>query len=214
MTPDHSDSLQRHLAGATVVHQSPFRALEVPTSNSALPVRIQAQWVDPLYFGLNQPGVPAFLEQNLNRAGDEVIDLLLKDVNWRSRVAGALLVALLDRRTFAERIGRLLLRSDVCYAGAIYCQELASFNDAHSVDVLQRYLDYYLEHKELEFDQDSAMAALTYLDGLNGTALAARYESRWQAFAGTQSSRNLERSCQWFQESMRLLQRLRRPRTG
>ena len=149
--------LELHVAGATVRHQGPFSELEVPVSSGPLPAEVRAQWVRPLYFGLQKPHVPGFLAANLSLVDDQLIDQLLTHFDWRSRVAGALLVALQRREAFADRIGRLFLRSDVCYAGATYCLALATFNTPSSIQVLKCYLDYYLERKDLWFDQNSAM---------------------------------------------------------
>jgi hypothetical protein len=209
MTP-----LQLHIAGATVRHHSPFSELEVPAAGEPLPVEVREEWVCPLYFGLDQPHIPAFLAENLDRASDDLIDQLLTHFDWRSRVAGTLLVALLKRETFAERIGRLLLRSDVCYAGTTYCLALATFNSSSSIQVLKRYLDYYPERKDLWFDQISAMAALAYLDVLNGTSEAIQFVARWDAFVADKRSWDLGRSTKSFGESMALLQHLRPTREG
>jgi len=142
---------------------------------------------------------------------DQLIDQLLTHFDWRSRVAGALLVALQRREAFADRIGRLFLRSDVCYAGATYCLALATFNTPSSIQVLKCYLDYYLERKDLWFDQNSAMAALAYLDHMNRTSAASQFASRWEAFVADKPSWNLERSVQFFAESMTGLRGLQTP---
>lgn len=87
----------------------------------------------------------------------------LLDSEWRSRLTAAWLIGL-DRRTqFRDRIGSLLLESEVVYAGKGYCLALARFATAADADFLCAYLDQYLP-TELHYNQDSAIGALLYLD--------------------------------------------------
>lgn len=212
--PPPMNPLQLHTAGATVRHVSPFSALEVSVSDEPLPAEVRERWVRPLYFGLQREGVDAFLAANLADADDALIDRLLAQFDWRSRTVGAFLAALRGRARFADRIGRLLVRSDVCYAGSAYCVALAAFNDPIGTDHLRQYLSYYLNRPELWFDQASAMAAVGYLDGLNGSDSMAQFVPQWNAFIEDKPNWNLEQSMTVFNDRMRLIRLLQRPAGG
>jgi hypothetical protein len=68
----------------------------------------------------------------------------LLDSEWRSRLTAAWLIGL-DRRTrFRDRLGELLLGSELVYAGQGYCLALARFETATHADILCAYLDKYL----------------------------------------------------------------------
>ncbi len=206
--------LQLHVAGATVRHESPFAALEVPVSYELLPIEIREAWVRPLYFGLRRPHVEAFLASHLREVSDELVLQLLTHFDWRSRATGAYLAALGERTSFTEHIGRLLLRSDVCYAGAAYCEALASFNLPQGISLLERYLSYYLSRTELWFDQRHAMGALAYLDKKNNTATLSQYLPQWYDFVANKSGWDLEHAVAFFEECMEVLQALKRHNAG
>ena len=57
-----------------------------------------------------------------------MVTTLLAYFDWRPRRVGARLAALREMTGFDDHIGRLLVRSDVCYAGKGYCLALARFN--------------------------------------------------------------------------------------
>jgi hypothetical protein len=185
------NDLELHVAGATVRHPNPFSALEVPTCSEPLPAKIIDQWVRPIYFGLQQEGVETFLASRLADVDDQLIDLLLASFNWRPRTAGAYLAVLGGRDHFTDRIGRLLLRSDVCYAGSAYCLALAAFNSPKGCDYLEQYLSYYLGRSDLWFDQGDAIAAVAYLDKLNGSSKLGQFLPQWEEFVRGKPSWNL-----------------------
>ena len=58
---------------------------------------------------------------------------------------------------------------------------------------------------------ESRMAALAYLDHMNRTSAASQFASRWEAFVADKPSWNLERSVQFFAESMTGLRGLQTP---
>lgn len=205
------DSLQRHIAGASRDHVSPFSDLVVPERYEPLPPAIDANWVQTLYLNLDDPEVDTFLAGHLSQADDALIALLLSHVNWRSRVTGAQLAVLRDRHVFTRQIGQLLLRSDVWYAGKAYCVTLADFNNSESLSFLKQYLDYYLERTDLHFDQDYAMSALAYLDKTNGTHHLDAYLPAWERFVGAQDSWEPTYSVRFVE---RTIQRLRALRTA
>ena len=200
--------LERHAAGATVSHVSPFAELQVPNSDQILPLAVRETWVRPLYFGLRKPDVAAFVAAQIHLVSDELISQLLENFDWRPRTAAAYLAALTGRRTFTSQIGRLLLRSDVCFAGAAYCVALAEFNSTESIDFLDRYLSYYLTRGDLLFDQGDAMGALSYLDRLNGTNLLSKHLDAWSKFIVDKDSWTLASSVARFDETMTKLHEL------
>jgi hypothetical protein len=201
--------LELHVTGATVTHNSPFAGLQVPVNNQLLPVDIRDTWVRPLYFGLRKPQVKEFVAGHLRLLTDELIFQLLASFDWRPRTAAAYLAALSDRQAFTTQIGRLLLRSDVCFAGSAYCIALAEFNSHESVGFLNEYLTYYLTRHDLWFDQGDAMGALAYLDRLNGTANVARHMDAWSRFVENKTNWSLAGSIARFEESMTTLRELK-----
>ncbi|MET7645050.1 DUF6000 family protein [Streptomyces sp. NPDC005426] len=84
--------------------------------------------------------------------------------SWRERRTAAWLAAVSRRDHFRERLGALLLESEVCCAGGAYCVALASFGTARDADLLANYLDRYLRRPDLAYDQPTAMGALAYTD--------------------------------------------------
>jgi Family of unknown function (DUF6000) len=179
--PDGLGDLEKHIAGATVTHRSPFSGLEVHVSKTPLTQTVM-DWVRSLYFGLHRKEAESFLHQHFHEIDTQLITSLLEQFNWRPRIVGAYLVALSGANEFTEWIGKLLLRSDVCYAGKGYCVVLAALNSEASVKYLVQYTEYYLQQPDLFFDQDYAMAALRYLDRENSTALSKKFSSAWAAF--------------------------------
>ena len=203
------NSSERNVAGATVTHDSPFTGLQVPVSDQLLPADIRETWVLPLYYGLQKPHVKEFVAKNLRLLSDELIGELLASFDWLPRTAAAYLAALSDRRTFTAHIGRLLLRSDVCFAGSAYCVALAEFNSQESVGFINDYLTYYLTHHDLWFDQGDAMGALAYLDCLNGTDDVARHSDAWNKFVENKPGWSLAKSISRFVEAMATLHQLK-----
>lgn len=201
--------LERHVAGATVSHISPFAELQVPVSDQMLPLDVRETWVRPLYFGLRKPDVKKFVAGHIHLVSDEIISQLLANFDWRPRTVAAYLAALTGRGIFTSQIGRLLLRSDVCFAGSAYCVALAEFNSTESIDFLDKYLSYYLTRCDLWFDQGDAMGALSYLDRQNDTDLLSRHLDAWNKFTAEKDSWNLASSIARFDETMTILHELK-----
>jgi hypothetical protein len=189
-----------HSAGATVLHRSPFADLEVPVASEPLSNDIRHRWVKPFYMSLL--GEIAATERNLRLVFREIevplIVSLLSEFDWRPRMVGAFFVALNRVGELENHIGRLLLRSDVCYAGRGYCLALARLNTPVAVEYIRAYLRYYLTRKDLWFDQDDAMAALCCLDAANATTYASEFESLWTAFVSDKLNWNLQQSVTRF----------------
>lgn len=94
---------------------------------------------------------------------------------WRSRVTAAWLVGVGRRTSFRERIGGLLLDSEVCYSGKGHCFALARLGTQANVEILTAYLDRYLPRTDLRYDQPEALGALLRLDAQLGTHHADRF---------------------------------------
>lgn len=163
-------------------HRSPFSSLATPEpriDQADLP-----PWSRRLFnIGLwTVDEMLAVVGANLRDVTPELVETLLSVFNWRPRVVGSHLAAALDFRSLEQEIGHLLLRSDVCYAGAAYSLCLTRFNSERSRGFLIDYLQYYLRKPELWFDQGDAMAALVVLDEQNGTSFAEPLRPLWDAF--------------------------------
>ena len=177
-----TDTRVLHSAGATVRRGSPFDSLVTPESVIAeadLP-EWSLRWFN---VGLSTvPEVLGLVGANLSRVTPELVETLLSVFNWRPRVVGSHLAAVLEFRSLERHIGNLLLRSDVCFAGGAYSLCLARFNSDESRGFLIEYLEYYLRKPDLWFDQGDAMAALLVLDERNGTSLGEPLRPLWDAF--------------------------------
>ncbi|MEU6092736.1 DUF6000 family protein [Streptomyces sp. NPDC047085] len=86
--------------------------------------------------------------------------------SWRERRTAAWLAAVSRRDHFRERLGALLLESEVCCAGGAYRVAPASFGTARDADLLAACLDRYLRRPDLAYDQPTAMGALAYTDSV------------------------------------------------
>lgn len=104
----------------------------------------------------------------------------LLDGGWRERRTAAWLIAISRRTEFRERLGELLLASDVCCVGLAYCVALATFGTPDDAVLLTAYLDRHLERFDLAYDQAVVLGALQYID-LN---IGARHASRFLAPEG------------------------------
>ena len=207
---DGGKQAQLHVAGATRRHESPFSDLEVPAVFETPPREFLERWVQPFY-NLNLWAQGDELLAALRPVHGEIRESLVRDLlsyfNWRPRITGAYFAAVKRLDQFDQHIGRLLLRSDVCYAGKGYCFALARFNTPESLRSLRAYLDYYLTQPDLWFDQGAAMAALGYLDRANGTSLREQYIPLWESFISNKPNWDLGRDDELFQLSMAAIQR-------
>ncbi|RMB83880.1 DUF6000 family protein [Streptomyces shenzhenensis] len=99
----------------------------------------------------------------------------LLEGSWRERRTATWLVAVSRRTEFRERLGELLLASEVCCVGLAYCVALTSFGTPRDAVLLAAYLDRYLRRPDLAYDQTVAMSALVFIDMNLGGAQAARF---------------------------------------
>ncbi|MGW1963708.1 DUF6000 family protein [Streptomyces sp. NPDC001935] len=105
------------------------------------------------------------LAADAKAVSDAELTILLEG-SWRERRTAAWLAAVSRRDHFRERLGALLLESELCCAGGAYCVALASFGTARDADLLAAYLDRYLRRPDLAYDQPTAMGALAYTDSV------------------------------------------------
>ncbi len=196
------ESVKRHIAGATVTHSSPFKDLPVPRRSEELSRKFNDHWVVPLYLTLRHAWYDPLLHSLWPEMNRDVAYALLAETNWRPRCVGACIVAVRQLHELTDDVGRLLLRSDVCFVGHNYCLALAQLNRPQARRYLHEYLDYYLSRPDLRFDQASAMGAVAFLDQVNGTHDLDSYLSRWQSFVSDNPALNLEQSCSGFTQAM------------
>ncbi len=226
LAKNHSDdemqvrrNIELHVAGATVRHSSPYSGLVVPVSNMPLPADLRRKWVEPVYLNLlnlyqvDSKAIAA-ISPLVSEANEEVVLELLAQFDWRPRLVGAYLVALKRFTGLESTIGKLLLRSDLCYAAQGYCLALAELNSSAGVEYLSKYLDHYLGRVNLWFDQGNAMAAVQYLDGVNQTNLLAHYREAWASFVADKPYWSLDSSVQTLQGRLAFVRAVREASVG
>ncbi|WP_330455519.1 DUF6000 family protein [Streptomyces sp. NBC_00820] len=112
---------------------------------------------------------------------------ILLEGTWRERKTAAWLIAVARRTEFRERLGEMLLASEVCFAGSAYCVTFATFATPADADLLAAYLDRYLRRPDLYYDQPAAMGALLHLDAKLRADQAARFlaaDGLWHQWIG------------------------------
>jgi hypothetical protein len=208
------DDKEKHGAGATIAHKSPFATLPTPLNKERIDKAILDKFVGPVCMELLQIyDEPWILEEEtakfIQEVDENLVALLLGDFNWRTRSVGAFLAAMKGYTGFQTIIGNHLLKSEVCYAGETYCYVLAFFNNALSVDYLNRYLGYYLTQHQLPYDQTEAMAALIYLDKINNTNEVEKHVNQWNAYTLGGHSYVLKESNDQFEKNMECLKAMK-----
>jgi hypothetical protein len=204
------DDIRLHSAGAIVRHNSPFHDLPVPANQDELSKETREKWVIPFY--MTALDSLEFLDRYKavrHEINPNLVKHLLGDFNWRPRIVAAKLAAIENYHELEEMIGNLFLRSDVCDAGRGYCIALACFNTSDSMRFLRQYLDYYLTQKDLWFDQNVAMAAVAYLDRVNGTNALHSFMQSWEEFIANKPNWDLQRSIEMFSNSILAIERIR-----
>jgi Family of unknown function (DUF6000) len=114
------------------------------------------------------------LVEDAEKITDDELGGLL-DGDWRSRITAAWLAGANRRGQFRERVGELLLASQLVFAGQGYCFALARFGTTADAEILTAYLTRYLPQLSLSYDQAWAMGALQYLDARLDTYYAAEF---------------------------------------
>lgn len=202
------DEIALHISGATVRHRNPFEDLEVPRNENEISKEFSEKWVIPFYMSSlsNAENESIMTFATASREIDAGIVLeLLGEFDWRPRIAGAFFAAINNYKELEDIIGHLLLKSEVCYAGSGYCLALATFATEKSKNYLIKYLEYYLQRKDLWFDQSSAFCALEYLD----KAAAGKLFDKWEYFISDKPYWNLEESRSHFISCQETLTKIR-----
>ena len=186
--------LERHDACESIPHAGPYAELLVPISNERPHPRFVEKWVSPFYRSRLRDADKFVADYSSIRSelSSELISELLIYSDWRPRIVGAYFSAIQGLTGFTEHIGRLLLRSDLAYAGSGYALALTSFNSSLARDFLDKYLSHYLLRTDLWFDQGSVMAATVYLDRINDTHVIDKHIAGWQAFIEDKPNLDLE----------------------
>jgi len=96
---------------------------------------------------------------------DERIDKLLTNREWRGRLGASWFIGLSGRAHFVPIIGKLLLASELAYAGQGYCMALALIGGDESAQLLRTYLEIYLPPMGRFYNQDWAIGALAHIEG-------------------------------------------------
>lgn len=141
------------------------------------------------FTGLPDPERTAFRQALIDDAEhvtDRELSTLL-DSEWRSRITAAWLIAADRRHTFRERVGELLLASELTYSGQGYCLALARLGTTADAKILTTYLTRYLRRPDCRYDQPWALGALMHLDQQLGSSYAAELiapNGLWDNWAG------------------------------
>jgi hypothetical protein len=213
MNDAEKKAIEQHIRGATVIHTSPFSTIEVPTADDILSLDECNKFVSPFY-RVSFRSVDDQFINSLKAIYQEIkpatIERLLTEYDWRPRLTGAFFAALKSFASFEDHIGRLLVRSDVCFAGKLYCVALTEFDSPTGLNYLRKYLEYYLTRPELDYDQGDAMVAVAYLDAKNGTKIFESFQPLWNNYIKAKSWKpNLDSAVVRFAEEMQSLHEVR-----
>jgi hypothetical protein len=193
---------ESHVAGAIIVPRSPFTDIQVPTNPDPLQREFVERWIRPLYMDFFNQSSDSAVEALWPEMNHDIAYELLSYFNWRPRVVGGYIVALKQLHELTDLVGKLLLRSDVSFAGRSYCVALAQLNTPESRQFLHAYLEYYLTRNDLWFDQSHAMGAVAYLDRINGTNDIVHFTAAWDSFVQDKPRWDLSQSCMSFSSQM------------
>ncbi|SHF25598.1 DUF6000 family protein [Pedobacter caeni] len=205
------EQLKRHVAGGGFIHKTPFEDLHSYKNEEDLSPEFRDKWCAPFYMnigGTNQVLVDQLIEVR-DQISYEIVLKLLGDFDWRTRQTGAFFAAIKGFKDLTDVIGTHFLKSELTYAGKVYAYTLASFNTPEGIDYLERYLDYYLLKPDLWFDQREAMEALTYLDKINQTDLAAKYHNNWLKFVKKKDNWKKEINLEGIEAQMKLIEKVK-----
>ncbi len=194
----------------TIQRRSPFSDLPVVVNQDWLEQNVLDSLVAPFCLSSKYADSfkPAYLK--LRQSVDvRLVSRLLGEPNWRSRSVGAYFAAIEDMQELEQVIGHLLLRSELSNAGLEYCLALASFATPSAIDVLQCYLNYYLQQNDLWFDQGHAMAALNYLGRQRNKNFLSGHQAAWDLFVQNKSEWSLQRYIERFDIKMHIVIRLK-----
>ncbi len=204
--------LRNHLASSMKAGKNPFTELIAYKSKSISDQAFIDKWVIPYYMQLSRHDEEWFklMEKIVPEITEEVIQNNLGNSNWRNRAVGAYFAALKNKQEFIDVIGIHLLKSELTYAGRTYALALASFNNDRGNEYLDIYLDYYLKQHNLYYDQAAVIAAIKYLDEVNGTNILSRHIKNWKAFENDKQNGKEEINIDYFKQSIDLIGRIKK----
>ncbi len=209
---DEPDEFALHFSGATVRQKNPFENIEVPRNEEEFTKDFFDKWVAPFYMNSlsnsNDLTIKTFAD-TAKEINKDIVLKLLSDFDWRTRITGAFFAAINNYKEFEDIIGRHLLKSEVCYAGSGYCLALATFGTDNAKKYLTIYLDYYLDRKDLWFDQADAFCALEHLDKNSASNLF----DKWNSFVADKEYWSLEKSRNHFSQCMLTLEKIRKAKS-
>lgn len=164
--------------------------------------RIYGHWVNPIYMRMLHGNFShMLLAQELSEDRTEtmetirrcvadveptIVEVLIAQREWRARLVGAWYAGLRGWRQFIDQLGRLLLDSELCFAGQGYCVALACFSGVECAEHLCSYLDKWLPATNKFFDQHWALPALKWIDKNLHTEFAGKYltpDGTWDRWA-------------------------------
>ena len=215
MNDKYKNEILNHIVGQTVVHENPFDSLETPKNIEPINKEFLNKFIIPIYMNLlgmsqYEENLKAETKKIINEINEDSISIMFGDFNWRTRSSGAFFTAIKNYTEFQDTIGNLLLKSEVCYAGEIYCLALAEMNNKKSVEYLNKYLDYYLTKQELWFDQNQAIGALCYLDKVNNTNELEKHLKNWNKFSSNKPNWTIEESIEIFERNLNCIKEIKK----
>lgn len=205
------EQLKRHVAGGGFIHKIPFEDLHSYKNEEDLSPEFRDTWSAPFYMnigGTNQVLVDQLIDVR-DKISYEIVLKLLGDFDWRTRLTGAFFAAIKGFKELTDVMGTHFLKSELTYVGKVYAYTFASFNTPEAIGYLERYLDYYLLKPDLWFDQREAMEALTYLDKINQTNLAAKHRHNWLNFVKKKNNWKKEINLEEIEAQMKLIEKLK-----
>lgn len=195
-------AMVRHSAGATVVHKSQFEDRDTYVNDEELVEQEIRDWVGPFYMDTLRMNLPPSIVSVARDIPPKSVSRLLGDFNWRTRSMGDVYTILNDLTENEDQIINLLLKSEVCYSGSVYAFSLASIGTEKCVQGLKEYLSYYLNRKELYFDQNTVLEALIYLDSVAGTENHKEFIPLWKQFTSDKQNWELDQTASYFKGIM------------
>ena len=195
---------------AAIARAGDYANIVVPVSDQMPSQEYVDKWVKPFYL-TNLVHKYETFESNFRPIAEEIDNQLITDLltqrNWRPRITAAYFVAIKTMANHTDHIGKLLLRSDLCYAGGGYALALARINTPDSLDYLKKYLQHYLRRPDLEFDQADVLGAVKHCDKLNETTVIDEFRPLWAEF---NSARSINEATDWFDQKMKSIIKLAR----
>ncbi len=212
LTPLNDTSHEYEFGAAAIARAGEFAKLVVPNSDEMPSQEYVDKWVKPFYLTnlvYKYCTFESCFRQIAAEIDDQLITELLTQRNWRPRITAAYFVAIKRMAHHCDHIGKLLLRSDLCYAGSGYALALARINTPESLDYLKKYLHHYLRRPDLAFDQADVLGAVRHCDQINRTANIDEFRALWADFnAARNADVPIAEATQWFGQKIEIVNRL------